>query len=103
MNTFNSALSSTPSASSGSGLTALAVWILGCIIFVFSALFFYVVILVKTKSLSKRTNPETSPLDKEQSSKSKENPIDLDPLFLGIHFVAFGLFIMVYFFVYLIC
>ena len=96
---FNSAISSTPTASSG--LTALAVWILGCIIFVKLALTFYVVILVNVKRNSKRTNPET--LDKERSSKSKENPIDLDPLFLGIHSVAFGLFIMVYFFVYLLC
>ena len=95
---FNSAISSTPTASSG--LTALAVWILGCIIFVKLALTFYVVILVNVKRNSKRTNPET--LDKERSSKSKENPIDLDPLFLGIHFVAFGLFIMTYLLVFLL-
>ena len=96
---FNSAISSTPTASSG--LTALAVWILGCIIFVKLALTFYVVILVNAKRISKRTNPES--LDKERSSKSKEeNPIDLDPLFLGIHFVAFGLFIMTYLLVFLL-
>ena len=95
---FNSAISSTPTASSG--LTALAVWILGCIIFVKLALTFYVVILVNVKRNSKRTNPKT--LDKERSSKSKENPIDLDPLFLGIHFVAFGLFIMTYLLVFLL-
>ena len=89
---FNSALSSTPSDSTG--LTALAVWILSCIIFVFSALFFYVVILVNAKRLSKRTNP----LDKEKAKK----PIDLDPLFFAIHFVAFALFIMTYFFVFLL-
>ena len=96
---FNSAISSTPTASSG--LTALPVWILGCIIFVKLALTFYVVILVNARRISKRTNPES--LDKERSSKSKENPIDLDPLFLGIHFVAFGLFVMTYFFVFLLC
>ena len=96
---FNSAISSTPTASSG--LTALTVWILGCIIFVKLALTFYVVILVNARRISKRTNPES--LDKERSSKSKENPIDLDPLFLGIHFVAFGLFVMTYFFVFLLC
>ena len=96
---FNSAISSTPTASSG--LTALAVWILGCIIFVKLALTFYVVILVNVKRNSKRTNPET--LDKERSSKSKENPIDLDPLFLGIHFVAFGLFVTTYLLVFLLC
>ena len=92
VNMFNSALSSTPSASSG--LTALAVWILTCIVFVKFALTFYVVILVNAKRLSKRTHP----LDEEKSN----NPIDLDPLFFGIHFVAFGLFVMTHFFVYLL-
>ena len=96
VNMFNSALSSTPSASSG--LTALAVWILSCIVFVKFALFFYVVILVNTKRLAKRTNP----LDKGRSKKSAGTPIDLDPLFFAIHFGAFALFIMTYFFVYLL-
>ena len=90
---FNSAVSSTPTASSR--LTALAVWILGCICFVKFALTFYVLILVNAKRLGKRTNP----LDDEKSPKKS---IDLDPLFLGIHFLAFGLFIMTYFFVYLL-
>ena len=92
---FNSALSLTPS--DHSGLTALAVWILGCIIFVFTALFFYVVILFNAKRLSKRTNPETQPLEKKRSKKSSADPIDLDPLFFVIHSVAFGLYIMAYF------
>ena len=92
---FNSAVSSTPTASSR--LTALAAWILGCICFVKLALTFYVLILVNAKRLGKRTNP----LD-ERKPKSSGNPIDLDPLFFGIHFLAFGLFIMTYFFVYLL-
>ena len=93
VNMFNSAVSSTPSASSR--LTALAVWILGCICFVKFALTFYVLILLNAKRLGKRTSPLD---DKEKSG----NPIDLDPLFFGIHFLAFGLFIMTYFFVYLL-
>ena len=97
---FNSALSTTPSDSSG--LTALAVWILSCIIFVFIALFFYVVILVKTKRMNKKSNPEILPFDKRKSNKPSGNPIDIDPLFLVIHFLAFGLFMMTYLFVYLI-
>ena len=94
---FNSAVSSTPTASSR--LTALAAWILGCICFVKLALTFYVLILVNAKRLGKRTNPLD---DKEGKSKSSGNPIDLDPLFFGIHFLAFGLFIMTCFFVYLL-
>ena len=96
VNMFNSALSSTRSASSG--LTALAVWILSCIVFVKFALIFYVVILVNTKRLAKRTNP----LDKGKSKKPAGTPIDLDLLFFGIHLGAFALFIMTYFFVYLL-
>ena len=93
---FNSALSTTPSDSSG--LTALAVWILSCIIFVFIALFFYVVILVKTKGMNKKSNPEILPLGKAKSNK----PFDIDPLFLVIHIVAFALFVMTYLFVYIL-
>ena len=100
VNMFNSALSTTPSDSSG--LTALAVWILSCIIFVFMALFFYVVILVKTKRMNKKYNPEILPVGKGKSNKPSRNPIDIDPLFLVIHFVAFGLFMMTYLFVYLL-
>ena len=97
---FNSALSSTPSDSSG--LTALAVWIFNCILFVFIALLFYVVILVKTKRQNRKTIPESMFEDEEDSKKSCGIPDDLDPLFLFIHFVAFGLFIVIFFLVYLI-
>ena len=81
---FMSALSSTPSASSG--LTALASWILCCIGFVKLTLVFYVVILVRMKRLGKMTAPLQT---------SEKPPTDLDPLFLLIHFVAFSLFIVV--------
>ena len=99
VNMFNSALSSTLSDSTG--LTALVIWILSCIIFVFTALFFYVVILVNNKRFSKKTNPKNLPLDKERSDISSENRVDLDPLFFVIHFLAFGLFIITYCFLYL--
>ena len=97
---FNSALSTTPSDSSG--LTALAVWILSSVVFVFVALFFYVVILVKTNGMNKKSNPEILPLDKGKSKKPSGNPIDIDPLFLVVHFLSFGLFTMTYLFVYLL-
>ena len=100
VNMFNSALSTTPSDSSG--LTALAVWILSSIVLVFVALFFYVVILVKTKRMNKKSNPEILPLGKGKSKKPSGNPLDIDPLFLVVHFLAFGLFTMTYLFVYLL-
>ena len=100
VNMFNSALSTTPSDSSG--LTALAVWILSSIVFVFVALFFYVVILVKTKRMNKKSNPEILPLGKGKSKKPSGNPLDIDPLFLVVHFLAFALFTLTYLFVYLL-
>ena len=102
---FNSALSTTPSDTSG--LTALAVWILFCIIFVFIALFFYVVILVKTKRQNRKPEPEELMYKDEEEPKKPCRlhcgiPDDLDPLFLFIHLVAFGLFVLIYFCAYLV-
>ena len=105
MNLFISALWTTPSDSIG--LTALATWILGCIAFVFIALLFYVVILVNIKAAGKRVNNAKLPPFGDQKwkpNKRQDNPrvgLDLDPLFLVVHLVAFGLFVMTYFFVYL--
>ena len=98
---FNSAVTSTPSASSG--LTALSAWILSCICLVKLALVFYVVILVNMKRLGKKTKPDTRPpVDRESSKKSFLNSIDLDPLFLVVHFVVVCLFFVTYFFIYLL-
>ena len=104
VNMFNSVLSTTPSEPSG--LTALALWILFCIIFVFIALFFYVMILVKMKRQNRKTDP-VEPMHEEDEEEPKKPcsghcgvPDDLDPLFLFIHFVAFGLFVLSYFCAY---
>ena len=101
MNMFNSALSSTPSDSSG--LTALAVWIFSCILFVFIALLLYVVILVDMKGLKKKIE---SSFKKSSDSKiivlsDSENCTDLDPMFLIVHQASFVVFIIVYLIVYL--
>ena len=106
VNMFNSVLSTTPSDTSG--LTALAVWILFCIIFVFIALFFYVVILVKTKRQNRKTDPVELMHEEDEEEPKKPGglhcrvPDDLDPLFLFIHLVAFGLFVLIYFCAYLV-
>ena len=97
---FMSVLSTTPSDTSG--LTALALWILFCIIFVFIALFFYVVILVKTKKQNRKTDPEDEEEPKKPYCGYRGVPDDFDPLFLIIHFVAFGLFVLSYFCAYLV-
>ena len=98
VNLFTSALWTTPSDSIG--LTALAAWILGCIIFVFIALIFYVLILLKIRADSSRVS---SVEDKKSSSNLRntiKSPIDLDIFFLLVHLASFGLFIMTYCFVY---
>ena len=94
VNMFNSALSETPS--DPSGLTALAVWIFSCIVLVFLALFFYIVILVNLKSVSMRSTRKISSVNAEISSDS----VDLDLLFLIIHTAAFALFLITYTFTY---
>ena len=96
---FNSALSSTPSDSTG--LTALAVWIFSCIIFVFVALLLYVVILVNNKRLEKRVKSNLKPYQNDEKDTMKKRA-DFDQIFLIAHLVSFAAFVMVYFFKFLI-
>ena len=103
VNLFISVLRTTPSDSIG--LTALAAWVLGCIIFVFIALLFYVVILVNIRSASKTGKSKVSSLDDKKSNSTPRNskiPIDLDIFFLLVHLASFGLFVMTYCFVYIV-
>ena len=102
---FNSALSTTPSDSTG--LTALAIWILSCIVFVFIALLFYVVILVNLKRLGKKIK---SDIDLSQASSKIRVPseetdlkssFDFDLIFLVAHLVTYATFIIIYLFVFL--
>ena len=98
VNLFTSALWTTPSDSIG--LTALAAWILACIIFVFIALIFYVVILLKIRA----DNHKVSSFEDKKSNlnlRNTKSSIDLDILFLMVHLASFGLFIMTYCFVYI--
>ena len=94
VNLFTSALSTTPS----DGLTALTTWILTCIFFVFVALLFYVVILLRIRANSKVASSETEKCNSAQ--KKSKTPIDLDIFFLLVHLVSFGFFVIVYNFVY---
>ena len=102
---FNSALSTTPSDSTG--LTALAIWILSCIVFVFIALLFYVVILVNLKRLGKKIKSDINM--SQASSKirvpSEENDLkssfDFDLIFLVAHLITYATFIIIYLFVFL--
>ena len=104
INLFISALWTTPNDSIG--LTALATWILGCIAFVFIALLFYVVILINMKVVSKRVNAKVSSFGAKKWKSDERHhdprvPRDMDPLFLMIHLLAFALFVITYFFVYI--
>ena len=92
---FNSALSTTPSDSTG--LTALAVWILSCIVFVFIALLFYLVILINMKRTSMKISQKEEGLY-EQSAVNPKKLLDLDPLFLVVHILAFAFFTAAYLF-----
>ena len=52
------------------------------------------------QNTSKKSNPENLPLGKRKSNKPSE--IDMNPLYLVVDFLPFGLFIMTYLFVYLL-
>ena len=102
---FNSALSTTPSDSTG--LTALAVWILSCIVFVFIALLFYVVILVNLKRLGKKIKSDinmsqaSSKIRVPSEETDLKSSFDFDLIFLVAHLVTYATFIIIYLFVFL--
>ena len=84
---FTNVLSNTPSEPRG--LTALAIWILGSLILVFTALLLYVFILLNMKRLAKKTS--TGSISAEKSRK-----VDFDSIFLVVHLALFAIFIIVY-------
>ena len=102
---FNSALSTTPSDSTG--LTALAVWILSCIVFVFIALLFYVVILVNLKRPGKKIKSDinlsqaSSKIRVPSEETDLKSSFDFDLVFLVAHLVTYATFIIVYLVVFL--
>ena len=102
---FNSALSTTPSDSTG--LTALAIWILSCIVFVFIALLFYVVILVNLKKLGKKIKSDinmsqaSSKIRVPSEETDLKSSFDFDLIFLVAHLVTYATFIIIYLFVFL--
>jgi len=91
VNMFNSVLSTTPSDSSG--LTALSVWILVCIAFVFSALFLYIIILVQMKKMALNKKSHIEPINGEAKEKRST---DYDPIFLVVHITSFIAFVIIY-------
>ena len=93
VNMFNSVLSNTPSDSSG--LTALSVWILVCITFVFSALFLYIIILVQMKNNARNNRSLVGPTLDEEKDKGRKD-FDFDPIFLVVHITLFIVFVIVY-------
>ena len=103
---FNSALSTTPSDSTG--LTALAIWILSCIVFVFIALLFYVVILVNLKRLGKKIKSDinmsqaSSKIRVPSEETDLKSSFDFDLIFLVAHLVTYATFIIIYLFVFLV-
>ena len=103
---FNSALSTTPSDSTG--LTALAIWILSCIVFVFIALLFYVVILVNLKRLEKKIKSDinmsqaSSKIRVPSEETDLKSSFDFDLIFLVAHLVTYATFIIIYLFVFLV-
>ena len=103
---LNSAMSTTPSDSTG--LTALAIWILSCIVFVFIALLFYVLILVNMKRLEKKIkaninlSQDSSKMVVPIEETDSKHSLDFDLIFLVVHLVTYAMFIIIYLIVFLI-
>ena len=89
VNIFNSMLTTTPGEADG--LTALAVWIVACIIFVFLSLLSYVFILARMK-MPKKVKTAFEKLSVEK----KKDFVDADTVFLVINSVMFLVFLFVY-------
>ena len=86
VNMFNAALTTTPSHPGG--LTALTIWILGCIAAAFTALMFYVFILLRIRVRERKE--ETGELPREGRSQ------DYDRFLLVLHISLFVFFTMIY-------
>ena len=93
VNTFNSVLVSTPNEPGQ--LTALALWIVACIGFVFVSLLSYVFILVKLRWFNAKRN--SAGVDYQPPSDEEKKPnINIDLIMLGINGFAFLVFTAIY-------
>jgi len=88
---FTTVLSNTPTEPTG--LTALAIWILGSLSLVFVALLLYVLILVNMKRLARRTGTKLI------GTSGDEGRVDFDSIFILAHPTLFAIFIISYFLV----
>ena len=95
VNIFNSVNATTPSEAGG--LTALATWIVACIIFAFTFLMSYVFILLKMKipNSVKKDDPSTGQKQFLQEP-AKPKILDLDMKLLLTNMLVFILFAILY-------
>ena len=99
VNIFNSVVATTPS--DADGLTALAFWIVACIIFTFASLLSYVFILIKMKIPKKITEEHAAKKqflqDPEKNKFLHKRPnLDLDIALLLLNMTIFLLFVIIY-------
>ena len=87
VNIFNSVLVSTPSEPGQ--LTALALWIVACISFVFFSLLSYVFILIRLRWFQRKS-------EEESYDDGKKPEVNIDLIMLGINVVTFLGFTIIY-------
>ena len=93
VNTFNSVLVSTPNEPGQ--LTALALWIVACISFVFVSLLSYVFILVRLRWFNAKSNSAGGDYQPPSDGEKKPN-INIDLVMLSINGFAFLVFTAIY-------
>ena len=89
VNLFNSVLEATPS--DATGLTALALWILVCILFVLAALLFFLLML----GIQRRRKETKGVVAFNEEFQVREDRSD--KIFLTLHVMAFLVFVIIYF------
>ena len=96
VNIFNNVVLTTPK--DAHGITAIVLWLIGCILFVFAALTSYVFVIIKMKMFENQTQP-MGELEMEFGNKteSKEKNITDFVLFCILSW-GFALYILVYYF-----
>ena len=108
VNTFNNVVANTPR--DANNITAIVFWMLGCIFFVFSALFSYAIVITRIRVLDHgidllkivRVKPakedKNSPVEENLAKAKTQNFIDM--ILLCITSFSFLIFIFVYFLSY---
>ena len=97
VNTFNNVVTNTPK--DANNVTAIVIWMIGCLFFVFSALISYAILILRMRFINNgETNNKTKvkPMNPSDDVPTKSYNMT-DMILLCITFITFIVFVSVYF------